>query len=184
MELFSTRGFDETTMEQIAEQAEVGSTTLYRYFPSKHHLALGPFNNGVRLGDALLRRPPDEPLAEALGAVVLDALDVDVSDFERFFAVRQMVDQMPGPRAAMWELLEEAQINLNDALATRMQRDGTSSEVLLTSRITFAIWELAWVRWGSEHTRSPRAVGADLLADIGGMALAIPAPPADPAATA
>jgi AcrR family transcriptional regulator len=34
-ELFSTKGYDETTMQEIATLADVGLGTLYGYFPSK-----------------------------------------------------------------------------------------------------------------------------------------------------
>ena len=35
IELFIAQGYDQTTMEQIAEKAEVAPSTLYRYFTSK-----------------------------------------------------------------------------------------------------------------------------------------------------
>ena len=35
MDLFSSQGFQETSMEQIAEQSDVAKATLYKYFPVK-----------------------------------------------------------------------------------------------------------------------------------------------------
>ena len=39
-ELFTDHGFGRTTVEQIAAAAEVGPSTLYRYFPTKETLVL------------------------------------------------------------------------------------------------------------------------------------------------
>jgi len=41
-ELFGSRGFEATTLEQIAERAGVHVQTLYRHFPNKEALALAP----------------------------------------------------------------------------------------------------------------------------------------------
>ena len=35
LRLFSTQGYEETTVEQVAEAAEVSPSTLFRYFPTK-----------------------------------------------------------------------------------------------------------------------------------------------------
>jgi AcrR family transcriptional regulator len=40
VELFKTRGYHQTTIEDIAEQAEVSRRTLFNYFPSKEALLL------------------------------------------------------------------------------------------------------------------------------------------------
>lgn len=38
--LFGERGYDATTLEEVAEQADVHKRTLLRYFPTKAHLVL------------------------------------------------------------------------------------------------------------------------------------------------
>jgi AcrR family transcriptional regulator len=40
MRLFREQGYAETTVEQIAEAAEISPSTFFRYFPSKEQLAL------------------------------------------------------------------------------------------------------------------------------------------------
>jgi AcrR family transcriptional regulator len=40
--LFVERGYDATTLEEVAERADVHKRTLLRYFPSKAHLVLHP----------------------------------------------------------------------------------------------------------------------------------------------
>jgi len=46
-----------TTMEQIAEKAEVGTSTVYRYFHSKDEILLVPYATLTSLS-AALRQPP------------------------------------------------------------------------------------------------------------------------------
>ena len=40
-QLFSSKGYEETTMEDVAERAEVSKATLYNYFPGKDSLLMG-----------------------------------------------------------------------------------------------------------------------------------------------
>ncbi|HEY0261194.1 MAG TPA: helix-turn-helix domain-containing protein, partial [Lacisediminihabitans sp.] len=68
--LFADRGYEATTMEEIAERAEVGTTTLYRYFPSKDLILLDPFTKVDAVAGALRGRPADEPIELALGAAI------------------------------------------------------------------------------------------------------------------
>ena len=42
--LFLEQGYEATTMEEIAERAGIGTSTLYRYFPSKDLLVLEPLS--------------------------------------------------------------------------------------------------------------------------------------------
>ena len=39
--LFSSKGYESTTIEDVAEKAEISKTTLYNYFPNKDSLLIG-----------------------------------------------------------------------------------------------------------------------------------------------
>lgn len=45
LDLFGTKGFDETTVQDIATAAQVAIGTVYLYFPSKEHVLLGLFDD-------------------------------------------------------------------------------------------------------------------------------------------
>ncbi|WP_152362399.1 TetR/AcrR family transcriptional regulator [Microlunatus speluncae] len=176
LDLFLTQGFDETTMEQIAERAEVGSTTLYRYFPSKDLIALEPFRAGLALGEALRGRPAEEPLAESLGAVVIGVPGADFGDLDRFARLRELVDRTPGPRAKLWDLLAHSRDDFAAALADRMGRDPAEPEVALTALIAFGVWHLAWDRWwAGDRSVEHAAVARTLLAELSRVPVIIPA---------
>ena len=65
--MFAERGFEETTLDDIAEALGVSRRTLFRYFASKNDMVWGDFDWVLgRLRRCLDATAPDEPLHEAL----------------------------------------------------------------------------------------------------------------------
>jgi TetR/AcrR family transcriptional regulator, regulator of mycofactocin system len=74
LELFAGRGFDETTVDDIAEALGVSRRTLFRYFASKNDMVWGDFDWVLaRLRRCLAATDSDEPLHEALGRAVVQS---------------------------------------------------------------------------------------------------------------
>jgi AcrR family transcriptional regulator len=71
-ELFAERGYDATTVADIAEAAEVSPRTVAMYFPAKQDIALSRFSDGAAsLTDAIRDRQPGETLHEVFGRWLL-----------------------------------------------------------------------------------------------------------------
>ncbi len=69
LRLFTERGYDATTVEQIAAAAEISTTTFYRYFSSKEDLVLsGEYEE--EQGLHFTEIPQGMPLAESLRAML------------------------------------------------------------------------------------------------------------------
>jgi AcrR family transcriptional regulator len=65
--LFAERGYDATTVADIAAAAEVAPRTVAMYFPSKQDIALSRFSEAAdELTSALRRRDPEETVTEVL----------------------------------------------------------------------------------------------------------------------
>jgi AcrR family transcriptional regulator len=65
--LFAERGYDATTVADIAAAAEVAPRTVAMYFPSKQDIALSRFSEAAdELTGALRRRDPGESVTEVL----------------------------------------------------------------------------------------------------------------------
>lgn len=166
LDLFIQRGFDQTTMEEIAERAEIGSSTLYRYFPSKDQVILEPLMGFTEMGEHLRDRPADEPLAVALGAAVKGSL-VSFTTDDRVAHVRRIVDNTPGPRAKLWDVMMTSRDNLEHALGDRMGLPADHLSVVLTARTTMMVYELAaeaW--WAGDHSRPILEVVDEVLAEV------------------
>lgn len=85
--LFASRGFEETTVEDIAAAAGIGRRTFFRYFASKNDAVWGDFDAGLtRLRHRLTAADPDQPLLDALREAVLtfNALDPAAETEHRF----------------------------------------------------------------------------------------------------
>jgi len=70
--LFEQQGFDETTMEDIAEAVGVGRRTLFRYFPSKNDIPWGQFDESLKnFRNQLAAVPADVPVSVAVHRCVV-----------------------------------------------------------------------------------------------------------------
>lgn len=72
-ELFDERGFDETSVDDIAAAAGIARRTFFRYYPSKFDLVWGDFDGELgRLRASLRQAATDLPLLEAVRRSVID----------------------------------------------------------------------------------------------------------------
>ncbi|GDY31681.1 mycofactocin system transcriptional regulator [Gandjariella thermophila] len=80
-DLFAARGFDRTTIDDIARAAGIGRRTFFRYFPSKNDIAWGAFDEHLdRLRAFLRSRPAETPLMDAIREALLDFNRVDPAE--------------------------------------------------------------------------------------------------------
>lgn len=172
LDLFEGEGYEETTMEQIAEAAEISPSTLYRYFPSKELIALDPVARTVgSLGRALDDRPSAEPLDIALGHVIHAWLPADDADGQRSLVLRAIIDKSTGPRARLWDLWAQERSLLEEAIARRTGADPSELWVGVASHTVMMVLTMALDLWRSQVPRRPATEIADevirLLAEKG-----------------
>lgn len=73
LRLFTEHGFEQTTVEQIAEAAGVSPATFYRYFTSKEDSVVTDGFDPIFI-QSILERPADEPLIDSVRSVMTDVL--------------------------------------------------------------------------------------------------------------
>ena len=74
LDLFAARGFEATTVDDVAVAVGVGRRTLFRYFESKNDIAWGDFGSVMeRLRAALVERGADLALMDALRIGVVES---------------------------------------------------------------------------------------------------------------
>jgi mycofactocin system transcriptional regulator len=72
LELFAERGFEATTVDDVAEAAGIGRRTFFRYFASKNDVVWGDFEGALaQLRAHLDAVPAGVPLLEGLREAVL-----------------------------------------------------------------------------------------------------------------
>jgi len=74
LRLFLVHGYEATTVQQIADAAEVSLSTLFRYFPTKARLAL-PFDLETLIRDAFRSLGPDASVFAAIHAALRASFD-------------------------------------------------------------------------------------------------------------
>lgn len=73
LDLFSTKGFEATTVDDIAVAAGISRRTFFRYFASKNDVPWGDFDAQLAHMRAFLEaRPKNEPVMESLREAVVD----------------------------------------------------------------------------------------------------------------
>lgn len=72
IDLFAARGFDDVSVDDVAEAAGIARRTLFRYYPSKNALPWGDFDAHLaHMRDLLADVDPVVPIGEALRTALL-----------------------------------------------------------------------------------------------------------------
>jgi AcrR family transcriptional regulator len=175
LELFFTQGYEQTTMEQVAERAEVGSTTLYRYFPTKDLLLLHQLPE-FDWGPALRERPVDEPVEISLALLLRDTLE-SLSLRPETGPLRELIDEIPAARARLWDIATRERSSLEIALAERTGRPSDDIVVTMTARTLYQIYEVVFEQWWSgDHSASPATLLDEILVSLHQRPIILPAP--------
>lgn len=159
MALFLEQGFQETTVDQIAEAAGISRRSFFRYFATKEDVVLGDLiDRGHRVRTALVARPPgEEPWVAVRGALL--ALREEAAETETELRIGRMLFQSPTLRTRHLEKHLAWQEMLVPVLAHRLSDttdlDGPSADHRATAIIATALTCLdvateTWVRRDGE----------------------------------
>ncbi|MEU6483951.1 TetR/AcrR family transcriptional regulator [Streptomyces sp. NPDC046887] len=107
VELFTTRGYDETTIDDIARVVDVSQRTFFRHFASKEEVVFEVQRTvEAHFQEALRDRPAHEPPLDALRNAVLRAWDTlseaisEVMPVELYLRTFQVIESTPTLLAA------------------------------------------------------------------------------------
>jgi AcrR family transcriptional regulator len=98
--LFVSRGFDETSIEDIATAAGIGRRTFFRYFPTKADVLFADSPRELaRLREGLATAEPGEPYRAVVTRAVVEALRFPPGEREWALHRAQLVFTVPALQA-------------------------------------------------------------------------------------
>ena len=127
--LIDENGYAATTVEQIAEAAEVSPSTFFRYFPSKESLLLADDLDPLILA-AFEAQPPDLSLIQAFRRsyeAVMAHLPSDQLEFEN--TRQRLMFSIPELKAAMYDEYYRTVNVMAEAISRRIGRPASDFEV-------------------------------------------------------
>ncbi|MFL1427030.1 MULTISPECIES: TetR/AcrR family transcriptional regulator [unclassified Nocardiopsis] len=148
LELFEERGYDGTTVVDIAERAGLTKSTFFRHFPDKRAVLFG----GDTLSDLLVRSIEEAPAeAGALSAVLyaFERIGGEVFTADR----RELNIRRAAVIAAAPELQEREalkQLGLVAAMVTALRRRGVPElAAAVTADVAALASKIAYERWAA-----------------------------------
>lgn len=129
LRLFREQGYSATTIEQIADAAEVSPATFFRYFPSKEDVVLQDDFDIVTI-DALEAQPPElSPIAAFRAAAAATLASLTDEDIARFRDSVEMTFAVPDIRARAIDEFVRTINQIGAAIARRTGRSPDDFEV-------------------------------------------------------
>lgn len=159
LHLFAIQGYEATTVEQIAEAADISPSTFFRHFPTKEDVVLTDDYDPV-LTILIEQRPADESPIEALRRSVPGWIAYLLSvDEGESLARFKLILSAPALRGRMWDAqLEQARV-LAEVLARRAGKDPQDFTVQVAASACLSVMLTAVAAW----------VNSDGAADLAGL---------------
>lgn len=150
--LFVEKGFDETTVEDIAQAAGTSRRSFFRYFDSKNDLMAQPLvSYGTALTDAIRACPRSLPPMEVLRRTFLTVGTASATNpLSR--KVMEIAAKYPSARQAQLARVAELQDQVAEAFAERFSKDlhgRTSARVL--AALTHSLLSVIFQNWFEER---------------------------------
>jgi len=148
LRLFASRGFDNTTIEQIAAEAGVSERTFFRYFTTKASVLWTEFETEVEMiRSALAAVPDDMPLMDAVRGAVVTANHYQADDVPEMRMRMHLIATVPAlsfSAAGHYEAWERA---ISEFAGRRLGQPADSLYPLTVGRTTLAACRAAYDRW-------------------------------------
>ena len=150
LRLFAQRGFDNTTIEQIAAEAGVSERTFFRYFTTKASVLWTEFETEVETIRASLAAVPDDvPLMEAIRGAVVAANHYHADDVPEMRMRMHLIATVPALSFSAAEHYEAWERAISDFAGRRLGQPANSLYPLAIGRAALAACRAAYDRWSA-----------------------------------
>lgn len=146
LRLFTERGFDHTTVEQIVDAAGVSPATFYRYFTSKEDAVVTDEYDPL-FTQSLMERPADEPLIDAVRAVMMGLLKYFDRDRDVLRARHELMRTTPALQVASAQEQERSFELFSALIARHLRRPADDLDVRIAVGAITGALHGAFVLW-------------------------------------
>ena len=150
LRLFAERGFDNTTIEQIAAEAGVSERTFFRYFTTKASVLWSEFETEVETIRASLAAVPDDvPLMDAVRGAVVAANHYHADDVPEMRLRMHLIATVPALSFSAAEHYEAWERAISEFAGQRLGQPAESLYPLCVGRAALAACRAAYDRWSA-----------------------------------
>ncbi|MEV0223159.1 helix-turn-helix domain-containing protein [Streptomyces sp. NPDC050704] len=175
--LFTERGYDATTVTDVAEASGVSPMTVYRHFPTKEDLVLVD-QHGRLVAERIVASPAGQSLVGRIGSALIDSATTltsggrgdDLTANERFLLARlRLMISTPALRAKHLDNHYALQQAIVDALGGDPADPDTTFRAQAAAGACLAAMHTALVRWAEDDGRTelPDLIAKALAAAFG-----------------
>jgi AcrR family transcriptional regulator len=168
LELFTTQGYERTTVDEIAEAVDVSQRTFFRYFAGKEEAAFAVQEMvEAHFVESLRTRPPGEAPLEALRGAVLEGWDT-ISDavgavvpVELYLRMFRVIESTPVLLAAHLRRSAETEEQIARLLAEREGLDvAADPRPRLAVAVFGAVMRVTGRQWSTREDAGLEAIRA------------------------
>jgi AcrR family transcriptional regulator len=147
LRLFREQGYEATTVEQIAEAAEVSPSTFFRYYPTKEDTVLSDEYDPL-IVSTLRAQPPELSPADAAHNTLHELVGgMLAADRQRILERSRLMLPVSSLRARQWDQMRQTRDLLTQALAERLDRSPADLEVRWFAAAVLSVWETSITTW-------------------------------------
>lgn len=151
LDLFERKGYDATTIEEIAAAADVSPRTFFRYFDSKVEVVMESKSDEQELGERLRTRPADEGPIEAMCAVMGEELGKLVDENPLFVRQMRVMLGTPSLHALARDHFNEHEKEILVECARRLDLPEDDLRVhVVASALSNTVWTVVYL-WVAEE---------------------------------
>ncbi|MDA8216483.1 MAG: TetR family transcriptional regulator [Dehalococcoidales bacterium] len=147
LRLFLAKGYEATSVAEIATAAGVSHMTFFRYFPSKEDVVMADDYDPL-LAEMIAARPADEPAVDRIRRGVSDGLaQIYSADRDALFVRTRLILRTPALRARLWEQQMATERLIAAALASSSDRGPNDISTRVVAAACLAAITVAGTIW-------------------------------------
>src|SRR5438876_3525610 len=148
LRLFQQRGYEQTSIQDIADAVMMSSRTFFRYFATKEEVLFGPMRAVLSDGLRFMQRvAPTESLHAALRATFVYLASLYQQQRASFLIRYQVATQTPSIASIYLYALMETEPAMCDALCSHLEAATNRHEIRFLVAIYMAALRLALEEW-------------------------------------